>query len=317
MVNSVFSRIILAGSLIFSLSACTTTDNEGAMDTRSRDNNVRPYGVYDNNDRLGVRNYNNNRYNANRYNVLNGGKGTQNNIRNTDRMTNRASDLRANNVHQNTNIRESKKIADELVRMKEVKRANVLLTDNNAYIAVELAKGTTTNQMKGTSLKGTTNSQMKGTSIKGKTNNQMKSSSLKGTSMHGTRGSEYYGLRMNTGKIAGSYSKNNKMGTYSNNKMTTKSNNQVGTYTDTMENNVKNKITEKVKSMDKNVKNVYVSANADFVERVNNYMVDIGEGKPVRGFMEEFNTFMDRVFPMNVDNNNNRTNRTILNPANR
>ncbi|MFS1513982.1 YhcN/YlaJ family sporulation lipoprotein [Chengkuizengella sp. SCS-71B] len=258
MVNSVFTRFIVAGSLIFSLSACTT-DNEGAIDNRTGDN-INPYGVYDANDRDG-RNYNANRL----------GMNTRNNILNTDRLNNRASDMRANNIHQNTNVRESKKIANAIANMKEVKRANVLLTDNNAYIAVELTDNT--------------NKGMTGKSIKGK--------SLKGTSKGNV---EYYGLGMNAGK-------------------------KVRSFSDTMTNEVKKKISNKVKSMDKNVNNVYVSANADFVERINNYMVDIGEGRPVRGFMDEFNTFMNRVFPMNMDrnmnNNDNNNQRSIMNPTNR
>ncbi|NDI37166.1 YhcN/YlaJ family sporulation lipoprotein [Chengkuizengella sediminis] len=247
-----FTKLIVAGSLIFSLSACTT-DNEGAMDNRTGDN-VSPYGVYDSN-----RNYNANRL----------GMNTRNNILNTDKL--RASDMRANNVHQNTNVRESKKIANAIVNMKEVNRANVLLTDNNAYIAVELTDNTKN----------------------GMTRKSMKGKSLKGTSKGNT---EYYGLGMNTGK-------------------------KVRSFSDTMTDDVKKKISSKVKSMDNNVKNVYVSANANFVDRINNYMVDIGEGRPVRGFMDEFNTFMNRVFPMNMDKNvdykDNNNQRSIMNRTNR
>ncbi|NBI28818.1 YhcN/YlaJ family sporulation lipoprotein [Chengkuizengella marina] len=237
MVNSIFTRLIVAGSLIFSLNACTTTDNEGALDNRTGDN-ISPYGVYDADDRYGM-NYNGNRL----------GMNTRNNILNTDRL-NPASNMRA---HQNTNVRESKKLANEIANMKEVRRANVLLTDNNAYIAVELTNNT---------------------------KNGMTGKSMKGRSLNGTsRGNiEYYGLGMNTGK-------------------------KVRSFSDTMTDDVKKKISKKVKSMDKNVKNVYVSANANFVDRINNYMVDIGEGRPVRGFMDEFNTFMNRVFPMNMDRN--------------
>lgn len=63
---------------------------------------------------------------------------------------------------------------------------------------------------------------------------------------------------------------------------------------------VKAKIAEQVKALRPNVQNVYVSANADFVSRVNNYMQDLNAGKPVTGFVQEFNTMVQRLFPANA-----------------
>jgi YhcN/YlaJ family sporulation lipoprotein len=65
---------------------------------------------------------------------------------------------------------------------------------------------------------------------------------------------------------------------------------------------VKAKIAEQVKAQRPNIQNVYVSANPDFVGRMNNYARDLNAGKPVEGFMEEFNTMVQRLFPANAAN---------------
>lgn len=56
-------------------------------------------------------------------------------------------------------------------------------------------------------------------------------------------------------------------------------------------------IAQQVKSTDSNIQNVYVSTNPDFVQRVNNYAADVGAGRPVSGFVQEFAEMVKRVFP--------------------
>jgi len=58
-----------------------------------------------------------------------------------------------------------------------------------------------------------------------------------------------------------------------------------------------NQISQQVKAVDPNVHNVYVSTNPDFVQRVNNYVADVGAGRPVSGFAAEFGEMVRRVFP--------------------
>ena len=62
---------------------------------------------------------------------------------------------------------------------------------------------------------------------------------------------------------------------------------------------LEDKIAEKVREADKDIKNVYVSLNPDFVERMTGYRTKINEGEPVEGFFEEFTESVRRVFPDN------------------
>ncbi|MDQ0159902.1 YhcN/YlaJ family sporulation lipoprotein [Alkalibacillus salilacus] len=60
---------------------------------------------------------------------------------------------------------------------------------------------------------------------------------------------------------------------------------------------VKKKVSEVVQSEKSDLDNVYVSANADFFDTINDYVERAGEGDPVEGFFEEFNSMLDRIFP--------------------
>ncbi|AXP47605.1 YhcN/YlaJ family sporulation lipoprotein [Bacillus subtilis] len=64
-----------------------------------------------------------------------------------------------------------------------------------------------------------------------------------------------------------------------------------------VENNLKKKIAKKVRSTDKNIDNVYVSANPDFVERMQEYGKRIQNGDPIAGLFDEFTQVVQRVFP--------------------
>jgi YhcN/YlaJ family sporulation lipoprotein len=60
---------------------------------------------------------------------------------------------------------------------------------------------------------------------------------------------------------------------------------------------MENIIAKQVRAADPNIKNVYVSTNPDFVNRVNTYVKDVQQGRPVSGFFEEFNRMVQRIFP--------------------
>ncbi|MEI7025167.1 YhcN/YlaJ family sporulation lipoprotein [Paenibacillus sp. y28] len=60
---------------------------------------------------------------------------------------------------------------------------------------------------------------------------------------------------------------------------------------------VKDAIAAKVRELAPGVKNVYVSANADFVDRVRTYAEHVKQGHPVQGFMQELGTMVQRLFP--------------------
>ena len=60
---------------------------------------------------------------------------------------------------------------------------------------------------------------------------------------------------------------------------------------------IENKIADTVRSVDKSVDNVYVSTNPDFVDRVNQYANDVGNGRPIQGFGQQFGELVNRIFP--------------------
>ncbi|MBV7508714.1 YhcN/YlaJ family sporulation lipoprotein [Bacillus sp. sid0103] len=61
--------------------------------------------------------------------------------------------------------------------------------------------------------------------------------------------------------------------------------------------NIEHKISQRVKSTDRDINNVYVSENPDFYDRMNTYASDIRNGRPVSGFFNEFTETIRRVFP--------------------
>jgi YhcN/YlaJ family sporulation lipoprotein len=69
--------------------------------------------------------------------------------------------------------------------------------------------------------------------------------------------------------------------------------NKQGNITD----DVKNKISDKVKSTDESIDNVYVSANPDFYDRMRDYGDRINKGEPIAGLFDEFGETVRRVFP--------------------
>ena len=60
---------------------------------------------------------------------------------------------------------------------------------------------------------------------------------------------------------------------------------------------IKNKIADQVRKAERDIQNVYVSSNPDFVDRMTDYGRRINEGEPIEGLFEEFNETIRRVFP--------------------
>lgn len=67
--------------------------------------------------------------------------------------------------------------------------------------------------------------------------------------------------------------------------------------TDTVTKEIKDKIAAEVKKHDSSINAVYVSANPDFVERANYYAEEVRAGHPLKGFVNEFRTMVERIFP--------------------
>lgn len=58
-----------------------------------------------------------------------------------------------------------------------------------------------------------------------------------------------------------------------------------------------NKIADQVRKTDSDIRDVFVSSNPDFVERMKDYGKRIKEGDPIEGLFEEFTETVRRVFP--------------------
>ncbi|WP_248549520.1 YhcN/YlaJ family sporulation lipoprotein [Paenibacillus odorifer] len=79
---------------------------------------------------------------------------------------------------------------------------------------------------------------------------------------------------------------------------TNSTNNTINTReTETVTKAIKDKIAAEVKKHDARIKDVYVSANPDFVERANVYAEEARAGHPIKGFVDEFRTMVERIFP--------------------
>lgn len=151
------------------------------------------------------------------------------------------------NVHSMSNMQMNKKIADQIARMKGVKSANVMLTNNNAYVSVS-----TDGHMK---TKGT----------------------AKGDHHLKTKATHHRG----TGNL------NARSKTHANNM----------DISNDVTSDLKQRIAEIVKKDAPQCDQVYVSANPDFVQRMNEFMKSSAEGRPLSGFAREFEEIVYRVFP--------------------
>ncbi|WP_071395207.1 YhcN/YlaJ family sporulation lipoprotein [Bacillus tuaregi] len=65
----------------------------------------------------------------------------------------------------------------------------------------------------------------------------------------------------------------------------------------TLTNDVERKISDLVKSSNRNIEHVYISVNPDFYKRTTSYAEDIRNGQPVEGLFDEFSVLVRRVFP--------------------
>ncbi len=72
---------------------------------------------------------------------------------------------------------------------------------------------------------------------------------------------------------------------------------------------LKNRIADQVRQLHPDVRNVYVSANPDFVQRMNEYAEQFRNGHPLRGLTVQFNTMVDRLFPQSAGTDRNVPNR--------
>ncbi len=70
----------------------------------------------------------------------------------------------------------------------------------------------------------------------------------------------------------------------------------ISPYGANVNNELRNKITKKVKSMAPNIQNVYVSVHPEAIERLQWYSLAAKAGQPVQDFLPEFNSFSAKRF---------------------
>ncbi|SDW80023.1 YhcN/YlaJ family sporulation lipoprotein [Paenibacillus sp. CF384] len=190
--------------------------------------------------------------------------------------------LNSNNIiglHKNYRLEMSKEISDRLESLPEVNKAHVMLTDDNAYVGVSLKD----------------KSEMKGMGTRAM-NVPSAPTPLSRTQR------AYQRPNMNTGtmgtKISAIATGPNMLRVYNTNPAPTVPSAPSRMTRDAdVTGGLKDRIANEVKQMAPTVKNVYVSANPEFFDRMDAYMSDVKLGHPIQGFIAEFNAMVDRVFP--------------------
>jgi YhcN/YlaJ family sporulation lipoprotein len=71
----------------------------------------------------------------------------------------------------------------------------------------------------------------------------------------------------------------------------------VNTHNNVITRTLEDQIANEVRATDPNILNVYVSTNPEFVDRVNRYVEDVRQGRPVTGFFDELSNMIQRIFP--------------------
>lgn len=73
---------------------------------------------------------------------------------------------------------------------------------------------------------------------------------------------------------------------------------------DEVSDDIKRQIADIVRSVDRDIDNVYVSTNPDFLDLITNYANDVDRGRPVGGFFDQIGNMIDRLFPENMNDTN-------------
>jgi hypothetical protein len=241
-------------------------------------------------------------------------------------------------IHDNYRMEMSQNIADSLASKKLVKSARVMLTNHNAYVAVSLHDGVSpggSSMMHRSSVGLSSNGygsrplpatpspsavldgkMMNNTDIDrtGYLGYRVMGLSNKKQAYKGASGMN--GVRNMVGGTGMGMTGSPNYGTYSTNQYRPYATNNIyndgsvyrarsgGTAANAdmqLTEQVKNSIAAEVKRMAPGIDHVYISANPDFVDRMNGYWNDVKAGHPIQGFIAEFNAMVDRIFPVRVD----------------
>jgi hypothetical protein len=192
-----------------------------------------------------------------------------NNVRN-----NALNDVNVRNV-SNQNLRVSARAVQNVENLKEVDRANVIIRNNDAYVAVRL-EGTQNGTRAGGSTTGT------------------------GPNMHATYGNGY---NSGTTGANGTTNLNANTGNRYNDNITgttgTSLNGRVKRATDLNgrgTTSLDRKIKNQVRAADRSIDNVYISYDTDTFGRMTNYTNDIRTGTNRDGLWNDFTNSVNRMF---------------------
>jgi hypothetical protein len=292
-------KLALAGTLALSLSACNNANEQGT-------------GGMQQNDGIGQNSVGRNGIQQNGFGQNNAGQNgmRQNNRPNGIYGTNEWDNRLNNNQtspHNNTRMIMSRYTAEEIAEMDGIRSANVLLTDHNAYVGVVMDNNAGQQVQGGTS---GLRSKINGNSYYNYSTgmNETYSGVDNGGNRIGNNGIGNRGLGAGAGTNGAGAGTNgagagtNGAGAGTNGGMA----GGIGDYD--MEDRMKARIADIVKSVNPSVRNVYVSANPGFVDRINGYAESFGNGRPIRGMILEFNEMVERVFPDNAGSANQMRN---------
>lgn len=203
-------------------------------------------------------------------------------------------DRRSDNLglHRNTRVEVSQQLAEIIADMPEIDRANVLLTDNNAYISVFLEDGAD-----GTD--GSDRSHIDrriGTDRVRGINRAERTDRAGQTDRALQRGDTFRGEGVTKSRTQ--LQMNREANRDDDRLDRTRMRRQFDQAQD-VTTDLKDKIAREVKRHAPHIRNVYVSANPDFMDRLNGFIDQIQAGNPVRGLINELNTTVERMFPTN------------------
>ncbi|WP_180953576.1 YhcN/YlaJ family sporulation lipoprotein [Bacillus sp. T33-2] len=235
--------------------------------------------------------------------------------------TNRARTNNANEGSQNNKrMRVANRASENVERMDEVEQAHVIITNNNAYVAVRLAHDDTNrggnddrggnrgggnnggnDTMEGADNPFIENGIIDGKGDAGKNNNRNENSNGHGTDNangNGTGASYGVGNGTNTGAAPGGGGTNDNGNGTNGGNGTNKGAAPGGNGNDYTSVNtaLEQKIADQVRAADDKVHRVYVSLNEDDYNRLQNYADDIRAGRNTDGLLEDFNNAVRTMF---------------------
>ena len=208
--------------------------------------------------------------------------------------------------HKIGSMEMNKELADRIEAVSGVRAANVVTTGHSAYVAVTLDSGAGADSERGMGMNGVNDmrareyaSRARGMNAGGFTDDNATDGDMAGYGMN-RRGRNGAGANGNGMSARGMGMRSADTG------MTDRATAPGRMYGSDDQGNVtremKDRIANVVKQQNADIQNVYVSANPDFVERVNGYGEKFQAGHPMAGFISEFSTMVERMFPSRSGN---------------